>query len=176
MTKAKKIANPWETVSAAKTAEFFGISVRTLTSWTARDCPKNSYGKYNLQEVMKWRGSASTSESSEAKKAKAEAKYREHKAELAELQVGEKAGNLISKEEVINEWALRVANVKTSLLLLPKKLAGLFPDPRMRQQVEEVVKDVVRNALDQYVRKGDYTPDEKDFPKIEAPASESPAG
>lgn len=167
LSGVKENREVWASVSAVDSAKFFGVAPRTLADWTSRGCPKNSHGKYNLKEVMDWRGTVVSGESSQARKEKAEAKYRESKAELAELQVGEKSGNLISKEEVIQEWSLRVANVKTSLLLLPKKIAGLFPDRRMRQLVEEGVKDVVYNALDQYCRKGEYTPQEKEFPIIE---------
>ena len=156
----------WENVAAAKAAIFFKVSQRTLSEWVSRGCPKNSYGKFNLKDVREWRGKATTSQSAEARKADSEARYRESKAKMAELQTAEKEGKLISKEEVIWEWSLRVSNVKKSLTLLPKKIAALFPDRRNRQMVEKAVGEVVRNALDQYARKGDYTPEEKEFEEI----------
>ena len=165
--KAVKKLEIWESVTAAKTAIFFDVDTRTLTNWVSRGCPKDGYGKYNLKEVMLWLGRVATSESTEAKKAAAEARFRDSKAKMAEIQVEEKEGKLISLEEVSQEWALRALSVRITLTLLSKKIAALFPERRIRLMIEKVLKDVIQNALEQYSREGKYTPREGDFPLLD---------
>lgn len=49
---------PERYVSAAQLAELMGVSVRTITNWTAEGCPRETWGmrarRYLPSAVMEW--------------------------------------------------------------------------------------------------------------------------
>lgn len=93
-----------------------------------------------------------------ARKLKAETEEREARAKLAEIQLDEKAGKLISREDVIREWSGRCVEVKAALLGLPQEIGFLFPDSEYRHMIEERVEQFVYETLERYSREGISTP------------------
>lgn len=92
------------------------------------------------------------------RKLKAETEEREARAKLAEIQLDEKAGKLISREDVIKEWSGRCVEVKAALLGLPQEIGFLFPDSEYRYMIEERVEQFVYETLERYSRDGISTP------------------
>ncbi len=93
-----------------------------------------------------------------ARKLKAETEEREARAKLAEIQLDEKAGKLISREDVIKEWSGRCVEVKAALLGLPQEIGFIFPDSEYRYMIEERVEQFVYETLERYSRDGISTP------------------
>jgi hypothetical protein len=145
-------------LNSEKTAEFFGVSTRTLINWNDQSggALKKDTGWWDIQAIMVWRTDHETS--NEARKLKAEADLKEEQAERARRDNEEKAGQLILATEVHTEWARRIIELKTGLLAMGRKAAGQFSDPDVRIEVEKIISDEVYNLLKQYARGGKYTP------------------
>lgn len=111
-----------------------------------------------LKESQKEQSTPSDQKKMKARKLKAETEEREARAKLAEIQLDEKAGKLISREDVIREWSGRCVEVKAALLGLPQEIGFLFPDSEYRHMIEERVEQFVYETLERYSREGISTP------------------
>ena len=131
--------------------------------------PQSSRGKFDLfptvkryisylKESQKEQTGPSDQKKMKARKLKAETEEREARAKLAEIQLDEKAGKLISREDVIREWSGRCVEVKAALLGLPQEIGFLFPDSEYRYMIEERVEQFVYETLERYSRDGISTP------------------
>lgn len=130
--------------------------------------PQASRGKFDLFSTVKryiryLKESQKESIPSDQKKMQsrkhtAETEEREARAKLVEMQLHEKAGKLISKEDVIKEWAGRCVEVKAALLGLSQEIGFLFPDSEYRCMIEERVEQFVYETLERYSREGISTP------------------
>ena len=125
--------------------------------------PQSSRGKFDLfptikryiaylKESQKEQTGPSDQKKMKARKLKAETEEREARAKLAEIQLDEKAGKLISREDVIREWSGRCVEVKAALLGLPQEIGFLFPDSEYRYMIEERVEQFVYETLERYSR------------------------
>lgn len=161
-----RIADGQILLNTEKTGEFFGVTRETLSAWSKRGAPKEARGWWNIRELMMWLGKmpASGSDgtvgevSAEARKLHADAEYRELKAAREKIALEALMGQLMHRNEVAAEWARRIAELKTSLMALARKIAGQMPDPDTRRVVESVIANEVRDYLEQYSRAGKYTP------------------
>lgn len=111
-----------------------------------------------LKESQKEQSTPSDQKKMKARKLKAETEEREARAKLAEIQLDEKAGKLISREDVTREWSGRCVEVKAALLGLPQEIGFLFPDSEYRHMIEERVEQFVYETLERYSREGISTP------------------
>lgn len=136
--------------------------------------PQSSRGKFDLfptikryiaylKESQKEQTGPSDQKKMKARKLKAETEEREARAKLAEIQLDEKAGKLISREDVIREWSGRCVEVKAALLGLPQEIGFLFPDSGYRYMIEERVEQFVYETLERYSRNGISTPAPRDL-------------
>lgn len=136
--------------------------------------PQSSRGKFDLfptikryiaylKESQKEQAGPSDQKKMKARKLKAETEEREARAKLAEIQLDEKAGKLISREDVIREWSGRCVEVKAALLGLPQEIGFLFPDSEYRYMIEERVEQFVYETLERYSRNGISTPAPRDL-------------
>ena len=99
--------------------------------------------------------------SDEARKLKADADYREIKAAREKRMMEILEGQYIEKTELETEWARRIIEVKSALLLLSKKVSTEFTDAPIRRTVEKVITSEVYVMLEQFSREGAYTPTPK---------------
>ena len=70
-------------LNSVVTADFFGVTTRTLSDWVKKGAPKEARGWWNPKELNEWLGKTdgqSKEMSLEARKLKADAEYREEKA------------------------------------------------------------------------------------------------
>lgn len=149
-------------LNTAMTARFFGVSRMTLSEWARRGAPKTARGWWPIRELNEWLGRSpgaggEGAPSLEARKLAADAEYRELKAAREKVALAALADTLMHKDELADEWARRVNELKASLLSLARKVAGQFTDPDARSVVESVVTDEVYDYLEQYSRTGRYT-------------------
>lgn len=131
--------------------------------------PQSSRGKFDLfptikryvaylKESQKEQSSPSDQRKMKARKLKAETEEREARAKFAEIQLDEKLGKLINREDVIKEWSGRCVEVKAALLGLSQEIGFLFPDSEYRHMIEERVEQFVYETLERYSREGISTP------------------
>lgn len=149
-------------MSSAKTAEFFNVTDWTIREWGDKGCPKEKRGWWDVKAVMEWLGKVRPSEGKEesdaARKLKAEADLKEAQAKKEALEYEAMLEKYFLKEEVEEEWAMRIHEVKNSLLALSKKIGSTITDPDMRIEIEKSISEEVYNMLEQYARYGKYTP------------------
>lgn len=117
-----------------ETAGFLGKDIRTLQRWISEGCPGRLRGWYDGEAIQQWgqenkgdpRGPNGGTEDGEGvglRLKRAQAREREARAELAELQLKIERGELVNKDE-IKEWDLaRIAVVKRGLLSMPRSIA-----------------------------------------------------
>lgn len=142
-----------------------GVSKMTISKWSKQGMPKRGIGWWCLADVIAWRDSSTGEASREtqhkslnARKLEADAQYKEVKAEKEEILLNALKGQYIEREAIVREWTERVLNLKKSLLMLPKLVASEFINVEISAQVEEKTTDYVHDFLNEYARKGKYTP------------------
>lgn len=128
--------------------EYFDVSRTTLQQWKEKGCPQLKRGKWNLIEVIRWRGGLSPiSDNPEeeegsndyTRKLKAEANLKERQVELADIELGKARGELLEKEEVEIMMASVIINAKNLLLGLPSKAAPQMMGLSVMSDLEEVL-------------------------------------
>lgn len=152
-------------VSSAFMAWMLSASDRTLRDWAQyRGCPRYAPGWWNPQAVLAWRLNTGKPDSSddevalETRKLLADTDYREVRAERERLLKEILEGKYLRAEEVEEEWARRVSEVRTSLTSMARQIAAGFSDPEVRRSVERAAAREVKDMCDQYSRTGRYTP------------------
>lgn len=142
------MAAPVKTQASA--AKKLGISVRQFRAWISEGAPVRPDGRYSLQAIRRWRDGLNGGQnlSDREKLLKAQAREREAKAELCELQLDIEKGAYISRDEIKERDRRRIAVVKRGLLGLPRSvaplLAGLSP-PEAEQLLMTKVRDLLRH-------------------------------
>lgn len=142
-------------------ADLFGVNPRQVREWAKEGCPKVSYGRWNLKDVLQWylariRSQSDRTEAS-AEFDKHKAKYWEAKADRERIAADKTLGKLIDKAEVVKQWTARVVEVTAGLEAFAKRLPPRLVGKK-QAEMTRIIKDEVWNLRDQYARKGKYTP------------------
>jgi hypothetical protein len=152
-------------ISTKGLCQVLGVSRMMISKYGKDGMPKRSVGWWCLEEVLAWLNTVSTRQpdgktqvTDKARKLKADADYKELKAEREEIVLEALKGQYIKKDEIVREWTERVLNLKTSLLSLPKLIAREFLDQEIGSLVEKKVQEYVIEYLNEYARQGKYTP------------------
>jgi len=108
-------------------ARYAGVNPRTVRRWVEAGMPKTEDGKYIRQmlDIYKANEGSKASEHKD-KKIEAEADYKNIKAKLAQLELDEKAGVLISRDESQRGIVRKIIAVKRALLGQGRKLAPIL--------------------------------------------------
>jgi phage terminase Nu1 subunit (DNA packaging protein) len=69
------------------------------------------------------------------------------KAELAEIELAERRGELLSRSNVIELWQRGISAFRARMLAIPSKIAGQFAPPGKLQQAEEALTQAIHEAL-----------------------------
>mgnify|MGYP001183601761 CR=1 FL=1 len=164
------MANPEEVkgkdvlVSSPTLCYLFNVSARELTNWERLGCPKEGRGRWSLRKVIAWRSGemdigvagADRTKIKDAK-LKAEAMLKAAQANKAKRELEILEGKYLPLEEIEQEWAGRIVELKAGLMnwikALPPELSGA--DART---VEAALRREVAILLEQYSREGTYTP------------------
>jgi hypothetical protein len=93
----------------------------------------------------------------EEKKEDADLRAKLAKAEKAEIELKKAKGELISKDEVIDQWARRVIIVKLGLLAFKDRLPPML-EGKTRKQISRIIESEVLELLRSYTEQGRYTP------------------
>lgn len=137
---------------AQTVALIFGVTVRTITDWARKGCPRVKTGWYDIGAVMEWRHTSdNTPDSLEKKKQIADIRYREARADMEELKQKEAIGEYISVaniEEVLKETFIQV---RTTLLGIGQKtMADIYAQyPEVAFDVKHVIEREIERGLTQ---------------------------
>ena len=156
-------------LSTAELCNILAVSPEMISRYHKAGMPKASTGWWNLRQVLAYLGQGGSDNTNNktvsGRKLMAEAEYKEAKAARERITLEALQGQYIKKSDVISQWQARVADVKSSLLLLAKNVSKEFTDIDTRIVVERVVKENVYEYLESYSREGAYTQTEKDTNK-----------
>lgn len=140
-------------------AESFQVSLPTVDEWVRRGCPVEQAGgsgrdyKFSLPSVVAWRvadlqsrlrGAAEKDENfkdAELRKVKAEA-------DLKEMEVAKKRGDLIDARAVRKVWTDALAVIKTRVLSISVKRAREFSEETDWTVIQQVLDADCRECLD----------------------------
>ncbi|MDF2631423.1 MAG: hypothetical protein K0Q85_19 [Caproiciproducens sp.] len=146
-------------LNSTATAEFFNISRKTLLMWERKGAPKEERGWWDIKKLMEWLGKGGSSKneavSDEARKLAAEAKYKEAKAAMAEMDQAVMEGKYIEKSEVDRTWAIVGTQIKANIMAWVRTLTPTLAHQDMRS-VEKVMTGAVYDLLEQLSSKGRF--------------------
>jgi hypothetical protein len=157
-------------------AEYCGLSTRMISYHLKRgNIRQNTDGTFEKKDLDKWlirsgrkktTSEKTTSEKdSDGKLVKtideqieiANLRFRVARAKREEMITEQQAGNLISKQEVHEQWAQRVASVKQGLLNFIERLSPIL-EKKTRKQIALILEKEVDELLSSYSKIGEYNP------------------
>ena len=143
--------------STADTCDFFSISRDTLSSWAKKGAPKIGRGKWNIRELMLWRYEQQKNVSPEARKLEADARYRELKAEMTEIQRDILNGKYIASAEVYKTLVECFGKIKSILLFTSNQIATDLSSqyPEITLLVKEKIDKQIERCLNELSKTGD---------------------
>jgi phage terminase Nu1 subunit (DNA packaging protein) len=103
-------------------------------------------------------------------------------ADKAEMEVMELSGSLVRTEDVVEEWQSQLMDMKGKLLSIPSKLATLVADIDNPSEVQSLIDDYIREALQElaaYAGDGKHTAEptiSEDGAKATTKANSKPVG
>ena len=161
----KNVSNNDFIFGTNQTCDFFSVSRDTLSVWAKQGCPKIDSGKWNIKEIMNWRGQSSAAgktkeQSNEFRKLKADADIKELKVEKEGISLAVLRGEFINKQEVDRQWSVIGNQLKNNLLLWSKTLAPELAHLDMRS-VEKVLTDATYDLLEQLSSTSHYKKSKK---------------
>ena len=139
---------------------------RWVSYMKGRGMPAGTEEGYDLDKIDAWlkereeKGVGKKKKYENPKKTYWDTIWREWKAKTAELEYLQKKGELISESEVVEEWAARIIEIKTGLMAFRKKLPPIL-EGKTAREISSILYDEVWDLLDQYSRRGRYTPKAK---------------
>ena len=77
------------------------------------------------------------------------ARHEQYKANLAQLDLKKKSGELIPVDEVVSDWGKMITACKTKLLALPSKVSPILQNCEDVREMEQAIKSVILEALDE---------------------------
>lgn len=147
----------WTVSRLADVAQFFGVSAATVKNdWRANNMPGKP-GAWNLAEIVAWRESRrEDSLPSEVRErtARAELVLLESKAEQARLDLAERMGEIVQREEVLNDAAEVFSIISARLEAIPDETEMEIPF-ELRTSVKQTIANKIYLAL-KYL--GDWQP------------------
>lgn len=142
--------------STADTCDFFSISRDTLSSWAKKGAPKIGRGKWDIRKLMLWRYEQQKNISPEARKLEADARYRELKAEMTEIQRDILNGKYIASAEVYKTLVECFGKIKSILLFTSNQIATDLSSqyPEITLLVKEKIDKQIKRCLNELSKTG----------------------
>src|SRR5882672_917968 len=150
MPKKPEIAG--KIVNRNEMSGILGCSPGTLDRHVAAGCPIIQRGttktghKFNSADVIRWvkarKSSAAVGQSDEGRR-----RYLLAVAELKEIQLAEKRGELVPIEAVQAKWTDECVAMRSRLLAMPGRLAGQLLMKSDAAEIEAAIAEEVRGAL-----------------------------
>jgi len=141
----------WSTIDVMR---FFEISRQTVSNYVDQGMPMLGRGRFDAIVVRRWLDAKKEAEHKkvleELDATKAEARYRNAKAETAELDLAVKRGTLVAVERVVSMWESHISAAKTKLMAIPARMAALvMAAPREKHAIQALLEKEQREALNE---------------------------
>lgn len=149
-------------------AAHFGVSVRTAQRWArSPDFPRLPGKRFELLQVLSWRDSKDGKTPSvrarsgdprqpdlpeSMGKNYQEERLKRHKADLAEMEVKQRRGELVERREVEQLFVARIMAVKQGLMNLSRALPPQLIHCQEEREMEIIIIRVVRELLEEFSR------------------------
>jgi phage terminase Nu1 subunit (DNA packaging protein) len=136
-------------LNRSETAQKLNVSLTTLDNWRRKGCPHTKTGKQVFFEIIalnQWLGNNIRGKLDYTQE---RAKLTKLQAEKVKLELEQQHGKFLPLEMVILAWQGQVANARAKLLALPPKLASQVLGMESYVEVEQVVRDIIYEALDE---------------------------
>ena len=144
---------------------------KTIARWTKDGMPRNDDKTYDLPACIAWivereREAVLADQAMAASNdSPALERYRQARAETAELDLSVKKGELIHVAEVHEGWAWRMSEVKQGLLFLAERFSSTLPG-QSPERIRAMVNTEIRALLDNFCRVGKFChPDQNEEQK-----------
>lgn len=126
-------------------ATFFEKDVRTIKYWVRDGMPVEGKYKYDLQKINEWH----LARNSTNEKDYWATEFRKMKAKLAELELKQKKGELLSREEVEAKSIEQILSIKQKFLALPGRIAPQLVGLEARE-IEVLLLDRITERIHEY--------------------------
>ena len=132
-----------------------GVSRMSLLEWERDGLPRNEDKSYRWAEVWEWvrerwsRAKRAEEEEGERDDDEDMVRWRKARADLAEIEVAKKRGELVPTAEVTAEVGRLLVEFKGNLLALPQRLA-----PRLARREPRAVADELERAIRSVLERG----------------------
>lgn len=131
-------------------ARIYGVSVRTIQHWQRDGMPVTKDKRYDIREIQQWRQiKRSKRQRQKDDSEEWETRYRKAKAEMAEIQLLEKRGELIPRGVVEKELVQISIATKRALLSLPRVLAPQLDGLDVRER-EAILRTRIAEVASQF--------------------------
>lgn len=154
--------------SLEKVARHFGKTLRTAQRWAREGMPGLSGGRYDLLQIEAWRkvkkggrGPGAPVDPlqhgqptlvAEGDKDYCDMRAKKAQAEKRELDLRQRQGELVEREEVEQLFIARIMAVKQGLLSLPRALPPQLIHLKEEREMEGVIARAVRDLLSSFSR------------------------
>ena len=151
-------------ITTAGLCAAFGIVQSATAKWRAAGCPQAERGWWDLRAVMEWRekryldNADFDAEELARRQTLAETVYREERARRQKLEADALEEKLLTREDVAQAWASRVAEVRSALASLPRRVARDLLG-RTEAEIRARLAEEVREICGGYARGGTFTPE-----------------
>lgn len=139
-------------------SDLFGVTTKTIQEWARKGMPQKGRNLFHLREVIRWwAGHIFRESDTNDSKSEAERRAAWAKAHAAEEANAIRRGQLMRREDVVNQWAFRVANLRSGLLALPSRLGDLLANKDI-SSVRVILRQEMECLLALYSEHGAFTP------------------
>ena len=145
-------ARPWILDNQEQAADAFQITARTIRDWKKKGMPMTPDGRYDPVEIERWRFRYFELKEKEdippeETKEHWEKEWKKAKAQLAEIDLRIRKGELLEIDVVENGRVNRILTIKTELLSLPNHVAPSLVGLTVKQ-----VKNLLEARINECIR------------------------
>ena len=102
-----------------------------------------------------------------AKKTDDEKRWQAARADKLEIEVGKLKGKLVQADEIAKEWNSMILAFRSRLLNIPGSLAKILSETEKPQEVQEILKTAIYEALDELSKSSDEIAAEEEQEEVE---------
>lgn len=155
--------------------DLVGCGDSTFDRWRKAGLPQRKDGLFDLGEAVRWiwaQWSDALKSPGTDESALALANWRRLRSANEALKLQKARGELMSRGDVVNEWARRAFAVSRRFLAMPRQIAAsITASPEVRSQIEEEGSRLMIEAIHDYVRQHEATPTPPELQDLDAVAA-----
>lgn len=165
-----KVINGVVEYRTSRITKLLGVTQQAMSKWVKDGCPSNKHGWWDLEKVLAWRGlvgsNLKTAEdvaerSLMEQKLFYEVKLKQTQGEAQELKNKISNGDFLDRDIIVQELSRVFEILKRTLNTMTSQISlevGIHVDIIVARKVDENLREVVRDYLQQMSEKFDYEP------------------